>query len=141
MFIHSINISYYKIEKERNKNAYKLLPDFLDEIEGVYNINILELAKSSMKNENLDDLYEKITKKIKEKSDIDETSNSHRFLQMQSTEKLNPLALIKNLGTDEMFYGKKADSNDDLPEPNTKEGGAPCTSPGDCLGFQLKIMK
>lgn len=64
-----------------------------------------------------------------------------RFTELKTKIDLSPLQIVKNLGTDEMFVGKKANPDDNLPEPNSSEGGAPCTDSADCIGFQLKIMK
>ena len=54
---------------------------------------------------------------------------------MQSKESLSPLSIVKNLGTDEMFTDTKANPDDELPEPNSKEGGTLCSDSGDCIGF------
>ena len=68
-------------------------------------------------------------------------TDSPRFSEMQSKESLSPLSIVENLGTDEMFTETKANPDDELPEPNSKEGGTLCSDSGDCIGFQMKIMK
>ncbi len=65
-----------------------------------------------------------------------------RFANSKFLDNLNPMAAVADLiGQDEMFDGRKANGNEDLPEPNSDEGGALCTGVGDCKLLQMKIMK
>ena len=105
---------------------------FLDQIEKNYKIDLTGISNFDITSSKFDESFDLFSKRF-------EGSSEFRFSELKSS--LNPMNIIKNLGTDEMFNEKKANADDDLPEPNTKEGGAPCTGTGDCIGFQLKIMK
>ena len=110
-----------------NTNS-ELLSNFLDEIETKYKIDFTNFSNFDLASGSFD-------------NEFDKNYGVPQFLQMESSEGMNPLKIVENLGTDEMFDGKKANPDDELPDPNSKEGGAPCINSGDCTGFQLKIMK
>lgn len=65
-----------------------------------------------------------------------------RFTNAKFLDSLNPMSAVADLiGQDEMFDQEKAKGTEDLPEPNSKDGGALCTGTGDCKLLQLKVMK
>ena len=124
-----------------NENLKQVLPNFLDELESKYKIDFSDITNNfKLGDVDFEEKFAEYTKQFKS-DPLRDFKDTPRFSEMQSKESLNPLKIVENLGTDEMFNGKKASPDDDLPEPNTKEGGTLCTDSGDCIGFQLKIMK
>lgn len=116
----------------------KNISDFLNEI--FNQIDFDKLEKLTFHNTKIEDIEANIDKKINQIW-IYNNENPQRFLQTQDKETINPLTVVKNLGSDELFSEKKSDPNDIAPEPNTKEGETPCNNPTDCLKLQLQIMK
>ena len=105
----------------------------MDEI--FYQIDFDKLEKVAFQKTNIEDIEANVDKQI------NEFWNTQRFLQIQEKTTINPLAVVKNQGTNELFSDKKSNPEDTLPEPNTNDGGAPCNDPSDCLNLQMKIMK